>query len=93
VVVDGGDEQARPLRGPVDLEDARVVVRQQGDDVAAAQAVLVQRARQPDRPVLQLAVRQALAGLGHDHGRAVGVGRGERAGIHRRLLHVDRAVE
>ena len=66
VVVDGGDVQAGPQRGPVHLEGAQAVLGQQRHHVAWPQARLVQHVRQLDRAPLELSVAERLAGAGHD---------------------------
>ena len=65
-VVDGGDVQTGSQRGPVHLEGAQVVLRQQRYDVAGPQADVVEHARQLDRAPFEFSVAERLAGAGHD---------------------------
>ena len=65
-VVDGGDVQTGSQRGPVHLEGAQVVLRQQRYDVAGPQAHVVEHVRQLDRAPLEFSVAERLAGAGHD---------------------------
>ena len=65
-VVDGGDVQSGPQRGPVHLEGTQVVLGQQRHHVAWPQARLVQYVRKLDRTALEVPVAERLAGAGHD---------------------------
>ena len=82
VGVDAGVVQTRPLAGPARFEVAVVVLHEDRVVIEPVQAVCSQQVGEPVAALLELSIRDRLAGRRHDEGRSVRVLDGEFPCVH-----------
>ena len=87
---DRGVDQARALRAPADLEEARIVLEEDRDMVAGLEAQRAEELRDAVGLLVELAIGHRLAAAGHDVGRLVGIGAGVMIGMHGGRIRADR---